>query len=209
MMVKICGITNRDDAIAAVEAGASAIGFNFYRDSPRYISHTGAAMIAEKIPANVWKVGIFVDEDPDAIARGVVDAGLDIVQLYGIAEARGIRIWRACSITDSLDSYIADETVEALLVDSPRQLVGTLKVGPSVSRHHLQYGGTGKTYDWSRARGIPKKTIIAGGLDPDNVRQAIEEAQPWGVDACSGVEKSPGLKDHEKMTKFVKTALGL
>jgi phosphoribosylanthranilate isomerase len=194
MMVKICGITNRDDALAAVEAGASAIGFNFYRESPRYISHTGAAMIAEKIPASVWKVGIFVNENPETIARCVLDAGLDIVQLYGSAEARGIRVWRACKITDSLNGFLLDDSVEALLLDSPSDDL---------------LGGTGNTFDWSRAKGIAKKTVIAGGLDAGNVRAAIEQAQPWGVDACSSIEKSPGVKDHEKMTKFVKAALGL
>ena len=194
MMVKICGITNREDALAAVEAGASAIGFNFYRESPRFISHTGAAMIAEKIPASVWKVGIFVNENPETIARCVLDAGLDIVQLYGSAEARGIRVWRACKITDSLHGFLLDDSVEALLVDSPSDDL---------------FGGTGKTFDWSRAKGIAKKTVIAGGLDACNVRAAIEQAQPWGVDACSSIEKSPGVKDHEKMTKFVKAALGL
>jgi phosphoribosylanthranilate isomerase len=194
MMVKICGITNRDDALAAVEAGASAIGFNFYRESPRYISHTGAATINEKIPASVWKVGIFVNENPETIARYVLDAGLDIVQLYGSAEARGIRVWRACKMTDSLHGFLLDDSVEALLVDSPCD---------------DRFGGTGKTFDWSRAKGIAKKIVIAGGLDAGNVRAAIEQAQPWGVDACSSIEKSPGVKDHEKMTKFVKAALGL
>ena len=194
MMVKVCGITNRDDAMSAVDAGASAIGFNFYRASPRYISHTGAAMIAEKIPGNVWKVGIFVNEQPETIARCVLDASLDIVQLYGSSEARGVRVWRACRITDSLEGFLSDDSVEAVLVDSP-----SLDL----------YGGTGNTFDWSRAQGISKKTIIAGGLDASNVRIAIEQAQPWGVDACSSIEKSPGIKDHEKMTKFVKAALGL
>jgi phosphoribosylanthranilate isomerase len=194
MMVKICGITNREDALAAVEAGASAIGFNFYRESPRYISHTGAAMIAEEIPANVWKVGIFVNENPETIARCVLDAGLDIVQLYGSAEARGIRVWRACKIMDPLRGFLLDDSVEALLVDSPSEDL---------------FGGTGKTFDWSRAKGIAKKIVIAGGLDAGNVRAAIEQAQPWGVDACSSIEKSPGVKDHEKMAKFVKAALGV
>jgi phosphoribosylanthranilate isomerase len=194
MMVKICGITNRDDALAAVEAGASAIGFNFYRDSPRYISHTGAAMIAEKIPASVWKVGIFVNENPETIARCVLDAGLDIVQLYGSAEARGVRVWRACHITDPLQGFLLDDSVEALLVDSPSEDL---------------FGGTGTTFDWSQAKGVTKKIVIAGGLDAGNVRAAIEQAQPWGVDACSSIEKLPGVKDHDKMTKFVKAALGL
>ena len=102
MMVKICGITNREDALAAVDAGASAIGFNFYRDSPRYISHTGAAMIGEKIPANVWKVGVFVNDWPEMIARVVIDAGLDVVQLHGTSEALGVRIWSRGASVGSL-----------------------------------------------------------------------------------------------------------
>jgi phosphoribosylanthranilate isomerase len=192
MMVKICGITNREDALAAVEAGASAIGFNFYRQSPRYISHTGAAMIAEKIPANVWKVGVFVNETPESIARIVIEVGLDIAQLHGTAEARGIRIWRAYHADESELDQISKQGTEALLIDTPSDEL---------------YGGTGRTFDWSLAKEMQMNVIIAGGLNADNVRTAIEQAQPWGVDACSRIEKSPGLKDHEKMRKFVKAAL--
>jgi len=192
MMVKICGITNRDDALAAVEAGASALGFNFYHDSPRYISPTGAAVIAEKIPATVWKVGIFVDEGPESIARVALNVGLDVVQLYGAAQALGIRVWRACGAHESLGFYFDNANVEALLLDTPSEDL---------------YGGTGKSFDWTQARDLPKKIIIAGGLDATNVRRAIDEAQPWGVDACSRLEKSPGLKDHEKVRQFVKAAL--
>ena len=192
MMVKICGITNREDAMAAVEAGASAIGFNFYRDSPRYISPTGAATIAEKIPSRVWKVGVFVDELPDSIAKIALDVGLDVAQLHGLADARGLRIWRACRADAFVLALASGEATEALLVDTPSDEL---------------YGGTGRTFDWRMARGIQKKIIIAGGLDASNVRQAIEEAQPWGVDACSRLEKSPGMKDHDKMRDFVKAAL--
>jgi phosphoribosylanthranilate isomerase len=194
MMVKICGITNRDDALAAVEAGASAIGFNFYPDSPRYISPTGASLIAEKIPGNVWKVGIFVGEGADSVTKIALNAGLDVAQLYGMAEARGIRIWRACRANEDISSGLKDETVEALLLDAP-------------SEDEDEYGGTGRTFEWSRAKGLPKNIIVAGGLDASNVGRAIEEAQPWGVDACSRLEKSPGLKDHDKMRQFVKAAL--
>lgn len=191
MMVKICGITNREDALAAVDAGASAIGFNFYRDSPRYISPTGAAMIAEKIPANVWKVGVFVNETPDSIARIVLDVGLDVAQLHGTSAARGVRVWRA--IPPEMEVQIPTPTdVEAILIDTPADGVS---------------GGSGKTWDWSRAPHLNLKIIVAGGLDADNVRTAIELAHPWGVDACSRIEKSPGLKDHEKMRKFLKAAL--
>jgi phosphoribosylanthranilate isomerase len=192
MMIKICGITNREDALAAVEAGASAIGFNFYRDSPRYISATGAAMIAAKLPAHVWKVGIFVNETPETIARIVLDAALDVAQLYGTSEARGIRVWRAIQANESLLSHVNDATAEAVLLDTPSDEL---------------HGGTGTSFDWSRAKGLPKHIIIAGGLDATNVRRAIEQAQPWGVDACSRLEKSPGLKDHDKVREFVKAAL--
>jgi phosphoribosylanthranilate isomerase len=191
MMVKICGITNREDALAAVEAGASAIGFNFYRESPRYISHTGAAMIGEKIPANVWKVGVFVNETPEAIARIVLDAGLDVAQLHGSSQMRGMRIWQAVSAVGTVAGPLA-ESVEALLIDTPS---------------NDAFGGTGKTWDWTQAPHLEQKIIIAGGLDASNVRTAIEQAKPWGVDACSRIEKSPGLKDHDKMRKFIHAAL--
>jgi len=192
MMVKICGITNREDAMAAVEAGASAIGFNFYRESPRYITPTGASLIAAKVPAEVWKVGIFVNETPETIAKIALDAGLDVAQLYGTSEARGIRVWRAIKADESLLSHVNDETAEALLLDTPSDDL---------------HGGTGASFDWSRAKGLPKHIIIAGGLDGTNVRRAIEQAEPWGVDACSRLEKSPGLKDHDKVREFVKAAL--
>jgi phosphoribosylanthranilate isomerase len=195
MMVKICGITNREDATAAVEAGASAIGFNFYRESPRYISPTGASMIAAKIPGNVWKVGIFVNETPETIARIALEAALDVAQLYGTSEARGIRVWRAIQANESLLAHVNAETAEAVLLDTPCDDL---------------HGGTGTSFDWSRAtraKGLHKQIIIAGGLDATNVRRAIEQAQPWGVDACSRLEKSPGLKDHDKVREFVKAAL--
>jgi phosphoribosylanthranilate isomerase len=192
MMVKICGITNREDALAAVEAGASAIGFNFYRESPRYISHTGAAMIGEKIPANVWKVGVFVNETPEAIARIVLDAGLDVAQLHGSSKMRGMRIWQAVSAVETVAGPLI-ESVEALLIDTPS---------------NAAFGGTGKTWDWTQAPHLEQKIIIAGGLDASNVRTAIEQARPWGVDACSRIEKSPGLKDHDKMRRFIAAALG-
>ena len=190
-MVKICGITNREDALAAVEAGASAIGFNFYRESPRYISPTGAAMIAEKLPASVWKVGVFVNQSAESVAKIVIEAGLDVAQLHGISEARGVRIWQAMSPVDQVALALLGD-VEAVLIDSPMDTAS---------------GGTGKTWDWSQTPHLEQKVIIAGGLDASNVRTAIEQAHPWGVDACSRLEKSPGIKDHEKMRRFIHAAL--
>jgi phosphoribosylanthranilate isomerase len=190
VIVKICGITNREDALAAAEAGASAIGFNFYRQSPRYISHTGAAMIGEKIPANVWKVGVFVDETAETIARIMIDAGLDVAQLHGLSWAHGVRIWQAIPAGEP-DLLSNADNVEAVLIDSTGGVTG----------------GSGNTWDWSQAPQLKQKIIIAGGLDAENVRTAIEQAHPWGVDACSRIEKSPGLKDHDKMRKFIAAAL--
>jgi len=192
MMVKICGITNRDDALAAAEAGASAIGFNFYRQSPRYISPTGAALIAEKLPAHVWKVGVFVSESADAVAKIALQAGIDVAQLHGRSESRGIRAWRACRAGEGWTQYARDETIEALLIDTPSDEL---------------FGGTGETFPWRVAKGIPAKVVLAGGLDADNVQRAIEEAAPWGVDACSRLERAPGLKDREKMKSFIEAAL--
>ncbi len=193
MMVKICGITNREDALAAVETGASAIGFNFYRESPRYISHTGAAMIGEKIPANIWKVGVFVNESPEVVAKTVIEAGLDVAQLHGTSEARGIRIWRAMAPFDEVALAMLNGNTEAVLIDTPSE---------------TEYGGTGKSWDWSKSPQLKNlKIIIAGGLDAENVRTAIEQAHPWGVDACSRIEKTPGIKDHDKMRKFIHAAL--
>jgi phosphoribosylanthranilate isomerase len=149
-------------------------------------------MIATRIPAQVWKVGIFVNETPETIARIALDVGLDVAQLYGTSEARGIRIWRAIQANESLLSHVNDAAAEAVLVDAPSDDL---------------HGGSGTSFEWSRAKGLPKHIIIAGGLDPSNVRRAIEQAQPWGVDACSRLEKSPGIKDHDLVRQFVKTAL--
>jgi len=197
MMVKICGITNREDAEAAVDAGASAIGFNFYRHSPRYVSPTGAALIARKVPPKVLKVGVFVEEHPDSIARIALQAGLDIAQLHGDSSCPTLPVWRALPIREAVEvSWFADDEAEAFLLDTA---CGEL------------HGGTGKTFRWPLAREASeltsKKIIVAGGLDETNVQQAIEEARPWGVDVCSRIETEPGRKDHVKMRKFIQAAL--
>jgi phosphoribosylanthranilate isomerase len=193
MIVKICGITRLDDALAAIAAGASALGFNFYPKSPRYIEPDRAAPILAALPAGVTRVGVFVNESGAAIAARL---GLDVVQLHGSASALhgsasappGLRLWRAVAAGSPLD----DPNAEAFLIDAP--------AGP-------QYGGAGRTFDWSLARDTGRRIILAGGLDASNVRQAIEIARPWGVDACSRLESAPGVKDHHRMAEFVKAAL--
>jgi len=192
MMIKICGITNEEDALLAADSGASAIGFNFYSKSPRYIEPEAARRIGGQLPAGLLKVGVFVDGDPNRVAEL---AALDVVQLHGSASASGIRIWRAHHVDASFTAAsLDDESAEAFLLDTPSQTL---------------HGGTGETFDWIRARGLNKRIILAGGLDASNVRAAINAADPWGVDACSRLESAPGRKDPRKVRDFIQAALNL
>jgi phosphoribosylanthranilate isomerase len=195
MMVKICGITNREDALAAIEGGASALGFNFYTQSPRYIDPNRAAELIAGLPAAVWKVGVFVNESPERISELADRVGLDIVQLVllgQVPDLPGLRIWQTAYVDENFRlADIEHNPAEAILLDAP--------AGQA-------YGGTGRTFDWSRAAGSTRRIILAGGLDATNVRQAIAAAQPWGVDICSRIESSPGRKDHVKMAQFLKEA---
>ena len=194
MMVKICGITNRDDALAAVEGGASALGFNFYPPSPRYIAPEPAQAILAVLPPGILKVGVFANEPAASVVLLAGQLGLDIVQLHGeSAEVpAGLRVWRAVPVAPGFDVASLDPLpAEAFLLDAPSGSV---------------YGGTGRSFDWSLARGARRPVILAGGLDETNVRRAIEEAQPWGVDACSRLESAPGRKDRRRMAQFLKAA---
>ena len=195
MIIKICGITNREDASAAVEGGATAIGFNFYLPSPRYLTPEHAADI--DTPPGVRRVGVFVNEAQHRIEAVARMARLDVVQLHGdeTAEQAGAcpaTVWKAVRVTPTLhlDTYAA-YTVEALLLD-----------GPAAER----YGGAGNVFDWNLAVAAGRRIILAGGLDASNVRCAVELARPWGVDACSRIEAAPGKKDHRKMTEFLSAA---
>lgn len=188
-LVKVCGITNLRDAQVAVDAGANALGFNFYVKSPRYLDVGERDWIAD-FNGNFTKVGVFVDADPEAM-RGMAEMlKLDVVQVHlGIGPPE-VRTWPALAIDDA--ARIEQNQAEAVLVDAP-----ALPAMP---------GGTGKTYDWSRAAGLPGRIILAGGLDETNVAEAIRTARPWGVDACSRLESRPGLKDHDKMAAFIRAA---
>lgn len=194
MMVKICGITNRGDALAAVDGGASALGFNFYPASPRYIAPEIARDILAKLPAEVVKVGVFVNAAAESVTSLAGQLGLDVVQLHGesVEIPAGLRVWRAVAVAPDFDLASLDELpAEAFLLDAPSGSA---------------YGGTGRSFDWSLARGARRQVIIAGGLDESNVRRAIEEARPWGVDACSRLESAPGRKDQRRMAEFLKAA---
>lgn len=196
MIVKICGITNREDALAAAEGGASALGFNFYPHSPRYVTPEVAAGIIQALPPGVWKVGVFVGAPTSEIARIRAVAGLDVAQLHGdeppSSMPSGLRVWKALRVDDSFEPAMMDPyDVEAFLLDAPSGV----------------YGGTGRTFDWSKATGANRKIILAGGLDAENVASAIHLVRPWGVDACSRLETAPGRKDHARMARFLKAAL--
>jgi len=182
VMVKVCGITRREDAEAAVAAGASAIGFVFVSSSPRYVSPEAAAELGRGL--DIWKVGVF-DQAPEFIEAAMRTAHLDIAQVYGQDIPNVPRVWRAIRVGPA--SRPANETVEAVLLDGP---------------------ANGFSFDWKQARGFSGKLILAGGLNPSNVAEAIRIAQPWGVDASSGLESAPGIKNHEKVRQFVKAARG-
>ena len=184
-IIKICGITCEEDARVAVDAGANALGFNFYPKSPRYIAPERAAEIIERVPGDYLKVGVWVDGGgalPDKVK-------LDVLQLYGGIDRPGdYRIWRAVAAGAALPP---EGTFEAVLIDSSTP----------------QYGGSGKSFDWTMARGLPHRILIAGGLDASNVAEAVGIAQPWGVDACSRLESAPGKKDRARVREFVRAAL--
>jgi phosphoribosylanthranilate isomerase len=195
MIFKICGITNQPDADAAIAAGATAIGFNFYLKSPRYIAPESATRIATP---GVRRVGVFVNETAARIAEIARVAALDVAQLHGdetpAQYPAGIAVWKAARVTADFDlSQLDDCPAEAILLDGPAEEL---------------YGGAGRTFDWARARDSRHRIIVAGGMDASNVARAISLAQPWGVDSCSRIESSPGKKDHMKMIDFLHAAKG-
>jgi phosphoribosylanthranilate isomerase len=183
MMVKICGITRREDALAAVEAGASALGFIFYPKSPRYVTPEAAAKLGRGL--NTWKVGVFVDETPTAIETVMRTAHLDVAQVYGKSFPENTRVWRAFRPAGLTKDGVTTAGAEAILLDGP---------------------ANGISFDWTSAVDTEHKVIVAGGLDASNVAEAIRIAKPWGVDASSKLESAPGIKDHEKIRAFVKAA---
>lgn len=189
MIVKVCGITTEEDLRVCVEAGANALGFNFYSKSPRYITGEQADVLTRSVPDGILKVGIFVNESPDQVAALAAQARLDVVQLHGGSTT--LRMWRAVPAGQPLE----DPGAEAFLIDTPSR---------------TEHGGTGRTFAWSLASGhAGKRIILAGGLDATNVFSAIQAVHPWGVDACSRLESSPGRKDPHKVRDFIQAALNL
>jgi phosphoribosylanthranilate isomerase len=195
--IKICGITNEEDAMAAARFGADALGFIF-APSPRRISPQKARKIVKALPPLVQRVGVFVDEDPGEVSSVAQMCGLDILQFHGSESAdycerfdqRLIKAVRLRNRQDLKRLAEYDGVVHALLLDTyvPDKL-----------------GGTGITFNWEWAAeaGIYRRIILAGGLNPENVAFAISTVKPYGVDASSSLEHSPGVKDHGKMMQFI------
>ena len=196
--VKICGTTSLKDAFLAVESGADAIGFIFYKMSPRNISQKEAKEIILQLPPFIETVGVFVNETSDKINRIAEQCKLNSIQLHGEespalcrrVKRKVIKAFRVKN-ADSLKS-IASYKVSGFLLDS---------------YNDGSKGGTGQVFDWNLALRVKKQgpVILAGGLNPYNVFTAIHRVKPYGVDVCSGVENSPGIKDHEKIREFIKS----
>ncbi len=197
--VKICGITNLEDAEAAVRFGADALGFIFYRKSPRYIDPREAGSIIRALPPFVTKVGVFVNETLEEVRRVREEASLDRVQLHGdetseYCEKTGAGVIKAFRIRVRADiEELALYDVSAYLLDTYREDTP---------------GGTGETFNWEIAveASSERRIILSGGLTPENVAMAIKTVRPYAVDASSGVESAPGKKDLEKMKKFIDEA---
>lgn len=197
--IKICGITNQEDAQFAVEAGADALGFVFYAQSPRSIEPSVAKRIIAQLPPFVFPVGVFVNHDQETIRNIFDDCGLALAQLHGdespvFCESLGRPVLRAIRLRDrgsllALAEYKGRMGVRGFVVDAFSSEA---------------YGGTGKTVDWSLAHEVAKAApiLLAGGLTPMNVQAAVQQVQPYGVDVSSGVEDSPGKKDPEKIRAF-------
>lgn len=213
--IKICGNTNLDDALAAMDAGADALGFIF-APSPRRIDPKDAQAIVAQLPETMEKVGVFVNETAEHIRDIVDQVHLTAVQLHGDespefarnlfrrpgrARRSGLRVFKALpvitGIERSLREFANTKGIAAVLLDSAAHDSGSPR------------GGSGKAFDWGRAAlfvpGVSERVrvILAGGLNPDNVAGAIQMLTPWGVDVCSGVEQSPGKKDPARMRAFV------
>jgi len=194
--VKVCGITNAVDALQAVELGADALGFIFYKGSKRYIDPRDAHRIISSLPPFISSVGVFVNQTVPEIKGAVETSGVDTVQLHGdetpeFCAMLPYKLIKAVRVKDTVNSdQVELYPVRAILFDKHTDEM---------------YGGTGTSFDWGVLKGIniSKKVILSGGLTPENVSRAIEIVKPYGVDVSTGVEDSPGKKNHMKMRKFI------
>jgi phosphoribosylanthranilate isomerase len=200
VQVKICGITNVEDALAAAEVGADALGFVFYEASPRWVSPETAATIIRQLPPFVIKVGVFVDAPEDLVVSAMRQCGLNLLQFHGEETPEycmqfGLMSMKAFRIRDAASlEALPDYPTAAWLLDA---------YSPA------QPGGTGQSFNWDLAREagqMGRPIFLAGGLTPENVVEAVHQARPYGVDVSSGVEAAPGKKDHAKVRAFIRAA---
>ena len=198
MFLKVCGITRLTDALHAVNQGATALGFVFWPHSPRCVTAEQAAGIVAELPSSVMAVGVFVNESIDAIRAVAALARLSAVQLHGdeppaYAEALPWPVLRAVTVADAPAASRAWPRPTTLLVDAADR---------------ERRGGTGRTVDWQAAAALARTRpiVLAGGLTPVNVAEAVATVRPYGVDVSSGVEESPGVKDFNKVTRFLAEA---
>jgi len=198
LFVKICGITRAPDAELAADLGANALGFIFWRGSPRYISVEKAKAIVTNVAPHILKIGVFVDQPFDEVARIVDDVGLDGAQLHGHESPEYCRqmpafvrtVIKAVGMTDDGSVTVEDFDPDVMLL---------------VDAHDpARFGGTGRTVNWDVAREIAatRRTILAGGLNATNIKLAVRSVQPFGVDVSSGVESAPGVKDPHRLRTF-------
>lgn len=197
MLIKICGITRIEDARAAVEAGADAVGFIFWPRSPRFVDPYRARAIAAALPPMVGTVGVFVDQ-PAEYVQGVASlVPLSTIQLHGAespAFAAALRrpVLKAITARDAGAAQQWSRHV-MLLIDA---------------EDPVRRGGTGRTADWTAAASLAaaRPVLLAGGLTPDNVAEAITQVRPFGIDVSSGVERAPGIKDHDRLRALIQAA---
>jgi phosphoribosylanthranilate isomerase len=193
--VKICGLTNYEDASAAIDMGADMLGFNFYPDSPRYVQPEKALEIINRLPAFMDIAGVFVNSRAEQINEVISKCQLDWVQLHGDESPEfcrsflslNVKTMKALRVKDKSDIEKAESYfTDAILLDafSPEK-----------------YGGTGMSFDWNILGHIDKRVFLAGGINPDNAAEAVELGV-YGIDVCSGIEAEPGRKDHNKMKKL-------
>ena len=198
VFVKICGITSLDDALACVDAGADALGFNFWPQSKRHIAVERAGAIAKRVPAHVRTVGVFVNPSQSDVERAFAAGAIDLAQLHGDETPEFCRRFagryvKALRLVDeSTLQRFADYSCDLFLVDADSE----------------GYGGSGQRADVELARraAASRRVILAGGLTPENVAEAVAVVRPYGVDVAGGVEREPGVKDWMKVAAFVKAA---
>lgn len=197
MFVKICGVTTEEDALLAVAMGADAIGFNFVPSSPRFLAVSRAADIVKRLPPEILTVGIFRNEAPERVVELVHQAGLKAAQLHGHESADESR-WVRARVPITIKVFPGGDP----------ELARAAAYGADIVMLDSASPGSGQVFDWSLAEGAPSglRILLAGGLTPDNVADAIDRVRPWGVDVASGVESAPGVKDPTLVRRFVSAA---